>query len=349
MVRRMPAEWEKHDATWVAWPHHEPDWPGKLPAIFWAYAEIVRVLSAHERTEIICSDEFVAASARQHLDAHSVPSAGYRIHVVPTERVWVRDSGPTFVHRSDGQVELINWLFTAWAKHDNYVRDQALGAGIARITSLPRVEAKRPDGAPLILEGGAIDCDGNGTLMVTEECLLSTVQQRNAGLDRAGYEQAFGEYLGITRTIWLGRGCAGDDTHGHVDDIARFVAPGVVALAFESNPDDENFESSADNFARLQLSRDASGSPLRVVKIPYPRAVKMMGQRLPASYLNFYIANGVVVVPTFNDVNDRVALNMLAELFPGRKIIGVNAVDIVWGYGTLHCLTQQQPAAHPGR
>jgi len=340
----MPAEWEPHRATWIAWPHHEPDWPDKLNAVVWAFAEMVRVLSAHERVEILCADDMVSLSARRCLDAHGVPAAGYRIHIVPNDRVWLRDSAPTCVKRAGGGIEMINWRFTAWAKYDGYSRDDLVGTALAAKLGLPRLEAVRAGGTRLVLEGGAIDTDGAGTLIVTEECLLSTVQQRNDGMDRADYEKAFAEYLGVTRTIWLGRGCAGDDTHGHVDDIARFVARGVVALAFESNPADANFASSADNYERLQRERDASGSALRVVKIPYPRAVTMMGQRLPASYLNFYIANGVVIVPTFNDANDRVALAQFAELFRGREIIGIHALDLVWGFGTLHCLTQQQPA-----
>jgi agmatine deiminase len=203
----------------------------------------------------------------------------------------------------------------------------------------------RPGGERFVLEGGAIETDGAGSLMVTEECLLSEQQQRNPGLDRAGYEALFREYLGITNTVWLGRGCAGDDTHGHIDDIARFVAPGVVALAFEENEADANHVSSVENLARLERARDASGAPLRVVKIPYPRPVIMQGERLPASYLNFYIANGLVMVPTFNDVNDRHALNLFAALFPDRNVVGIHAVDLVWGLGTLHCLTQQQPGS----
>jgi agmatine deiminase len=338
----MPAEWEPHDATWIAWPHHEPDWPGKLVAVQWAYAEIVRLLSAHERVEILCADAAASASAGQFLDAHEVPRHKYRLHNVPTDRVWLRDSAPTFVLQEGRTVELVNWRFNGWAKYDNFARDSLVGSAIARIAGLPLTPALRENGTPLVLEGGAIDCDGRGTLLATEECLLSTVQERNPGLDRAGYERAFQEYLGITRTIWLGNGCAGDDTHGHVDDIARFLTPGVVALAFEADHGDANHASSVENLTRLRDARDASGAPLRIVKIPYPRPVMMMGVRLPASYLNFYITNGSLLVPTFNDPNDRKALRLLADFFPGRRVVGVHAVDLVWGLGTLHCLTQQQ-------
>ena len=345
MSYRWPAEWERHDATWIAWPHHEPDWPGKLAPISWVYAEIARVISLHERVEILCHDSAVLASAQEHLGSHGV-TGNVRLHVVPNDRVWLRDSAPTFVHDERGEVNLMNWSFNAWAKYPNFARDAEVGRAMERITSLTRVEPARPDtGTRLVLEGGGIETDGAGTLLVTEEWLLSDVQVRNPGMNRDSYEQAFRDTLGIRQTIWLGEGCVGDDTHGHVDDIARFVAPGVIVLAYEEDPaDDENHRRSADNMRRLELAGGAEGV-LKVVKIPYPRAVTMQGARLPASYANFYLANGVALVPTFNDANDRIALNALAALLPNRQVVGIHAVDLVWGFGTLHCLTQQQPKA----
>jgi agmatine deiminase len=341
----FPAEWSRHEATWIAWPHHEPDWPGKLGPIPWVYAEIARILAQYERVEVLCHDEQVRDDARTHLSAHGVDH-NVRLHVVPNDRVWLRDSAPTFVHDAAGRPALMNWGFNAWAKYPNFARDAEVGRAIERITGLPRVEPVRPDdNARLVLEGGGIETDGQGTLLVTEEWLLSDVQVRNPGLDRDGYERAFRDYLGIRETIWLGEGCVGDDTHGHVDDIARFVAPGVIVLAYEADPaDDENHRRSVDNMRRLELAGAARGA-LKVVTLPFPRPVTMNGDRLPASYANFYVANGVVLVPTFNDRNDRVALNALAELMPDRDVVGVHAVDLVWGFGTLHCLTQQQPAA----
>jgi agmatine deiminase len=340
----FPAEWHPHDATWIAWPHHEPDWPGKLGPIPWVYAEIVRVIAQHERVEILCQDADVRGSAQEILAAHAATD-NVRLHIVPTDRVWLRDSAPTFVHDERGSVVLTNWGFNAWAKYPNYALDAEVGRAIERIATLPRVEPLRPDdGARLILEGGGIDTDGEGTLLVTEEWLLSDVQVRNPGLDRDGYERAFREHLGIRHTIWLGEGCVGDDTHGHVDDVARYVSPGMIVLAYEEDPaDDENHRRSVDNMRRLELAGAGDGA-LKVVKLPFPRAVVMSGERLPASYANFYVANGVVLVPTFNDANDRIALNTLAKLFPDRRVVGIHAVDLVWGFGTLHCLTQQQPA-----
>ena len=343
---RMPAEWEPHDATWLSWPHHEPDWPGKFEPIPWVYAEIVRALASSERVEILCQNDEVLNNARHCLAMHGVEASRFRLHVQPTDRVWMRDSGPTGVHRADGSVALVHWGFNAWSKYDNYALDSRVPEFVANVTSLDRIEALRPDNAQrLVLEGGGIETDGLGTLLVTEEWLLSDVQVRNPGLTREGYERAFAQYLGITKTIWLGEGCVGDDTHGHVDDIARFVAPGVVALAHEENPDDENHRRSLDNLNRLHAARDARGESLRIVTLPYPRAVVMDGQRLPASYANFYIANRVVIVPTFNDANDRLALNVLADCFPNHQVVGIHGVDLVWGLGTLHCLSQQQPAS----
>jgi agmatine deiminase len=343
---RWPAEWEPHDATWIAWPHHEPDWPGKLGPIPWVYAEIVRVLHERERVEILCHDESVREAARRHLAAHGV-NGNCRFHVVPNDRVWTRDSAPTAVLRSDGSVEWVDWHFNAWAKYDNHARDEQIGTSVAAISGLPRIEPMRPDGGRIVLEGGAIETNGRGTVMVTEECLLSPVQQRNPGLAREDYESAFARYLGCPTTIWLGEGCVGDDTHGHVDDIARFVDADVIILAVEEDPaDDENHRRSMDNLRRLELAGGENGT-LSVVTVPFPRKVMMDGERLPASYANFYIANGVVLVPTFNDPNDRFALNVLAECLPDRQIVGIHAVDLVWGLGTLHCLSQQQPSPQP--
>jgi agmatine deiminase len=343
----MPAEWEPHRATWISWPHHEPDWPGKLGPIPWVYAEIARVLAEHERVEILCHSDDVRKAARTALDAHGVRRDRTRLHVVPTDRVWLRDSAPTGVVDANGRVVLISWAFNAWAKYDNWKQDVLVGAAIAKATGLQVVEPTRDDtGARVVLEGGGIEVNGAGALLVTEEWLLSAQQVRNAGLGRDDYQRIFERWLGASRTIWLGEGCVGDDTHGHVDDIARFVDRDTIVLAVERDPSDDNHARSIDNLRRLELASRAPGQPpMRIVTLPFPRAVMMNGERLPASYANFYIANGVVLVPTFNDPNDRVALNTLAELMPSHQVVGIHAVDLVWGLGTLHCLTQQEPAA----
>jgi agmatine deiminase len=339
----MPAEWEPHRATWIAWPHHEPDWPGKLPAIPWVYAEIVRVLAGHENVDIICQDETVLAEARTLIEAHGVPPNRISLHIVPTDRVWLRDSAPIATIDEHGRVVLVNWAFNGWAKYDNWTRDAGIGEAMACITGLERLEPRRPSGERIVLEGGGIDVNGNGFMLVTEEWLLSGVQERNPEMTRRDYERVFSEWFGVTRTIWLGEGCVGDDTHGHVDDVARFVAADTVVVAVEEDPLDDNHARSVDNLKRLEHAAREGPQPLRVVTLPFPRPVVMNGERLPASYANFYIANGVVIVPTFNDPNDRIALNTLASLMPAWQVTGIHAVDLVWGLGTLHCLTQQEP------
>ena len=348
---RMPAEWEPHRATWISWPHHEPDWPGKLGTIPWVYAEIVRGLAGREDVEILCQNEEVRASARAAIAAHGVGVDRVRLHLVPTDRVWLRDSAPTGVLGARGEVSLVNWAFNGWARYPDWQRDARVGRAIGELTGLVRHEPRRTDtGEGIVLEGGGIDVNGRGLLLVTEEWLVSDLQVRNPGLTAVDYEQIFSEWLGVERTIWLGEGCAGDDTHGHIDDIARFVGPDTIVLAVERDPSDENHLRSLDNLRRLEAVSGTRGiGPLRVVELPFPRPVTMNGERLPASYANFYIGNGVVLVPTFNDVQDRVALTVLAELLPDHQVVGIHSLDLVWGYGTLHCLTQQEPLGLPAQ
>ena len=341
----MPAEWEPHRATWIAWPHHEPDWPGKLGPIPWVYAEIARVLAGHETVEILCHDDDVAEDARTALDAHGVPGDRIRLHTVATDRVWLRDSAPTGVAGASGEIVLLDWAFNGWAKYSNWQQDAQVGPAIARITGLRREEPRHDDtGERIVLEGGGIEVNGRGLLLVTEEWLLTDVQVRNPGLERGDYERVFSRWLGADRTIWLGEGCVGDDTHGHIDDVARFVNEDTIVLAVENDPGDENHRRSQDNLRRLEAASGSAGvGPVRVVPLPFPRPMVMNGERLPASYANFYIANGAVLVPTFNDPNDRIALTTLAALMPAHQVVGIHAVDLVWGLGTIHCLTQQEP------
>jgi agmatine deiminase len=309
------------------------------------YAEIARVIADHETVEILCASEDVRASACDILDAHGVRRERVRLHIVPTDRVWLRDSAPTGVLDRSGELVWLNWAFNAWAKYDNWSQDAQIGTAMAAMTSRRRVEPQRADGrGRIVLEGGGIEVNGDGLMLVTEEWLLSDVQVRNPGLTREDYEQIFTDWLGIRQTIWLGEGCVGDDTHGHIDDVARFVDLSTIVLAVEQDPADDNHARSMDNLRRLEHAAHSPGTgPLRIVTLPFPRPVMMKGERLPASYANFYIANGVVLVPTFNDPNDRVALNTLAELMPSHRVVGIHAVDLVWGLGTLHCLTQQEP------
>jgi agmatine deiminase len=349
---RMPAEWDLHEATWLAWPHNPEDWPGKYQTIPWVYAEIVRLLSARETVHILVQHEKEETRARQILERAGANPVHVKFHKWPTNRVWTRDSGPIFVRNEAGNVALTNWHFNAWAKYDDWKLDDQLPARVTELLGLlswqPTIGIENRATHRIVLEGGSIDTNGAGILLTTEECLLSEVQQRNPGLSREQLEQVFSDYLGIDQVIWLGCGVAGDDTHGHVDDITRFVGPTTIVTAVEPNTADPNHAPLAENLRRLKAARTLDGKQLDLVEIPLPRPVIFRGQRLPASYANFYIANGLVLVPTFNDPHDRVALTILSEVFPDREVIGIHAVDLVWGLGTLHCMTQQQPAVLPG-
>jgi agmatine deiminase len=393
---RMPAEWERHDATWMAWPHYQGDWPGKFEPILWVYAEIIRYLSRHERVDLIVSDAASEKRARRILTQANALSKNIRFHRGRTNRVWTRDSGCTFVKcgagaparesqvqhdlsregrglkwkgHDSGQKDLareghdfsrsgaaekdgalapenllaITWRFNAWAKYSNYRHDEKIGTLMAQAANARPIHPVFGTN-PVVLEGGSIDVNGQGTLLTTEECLLSRVQQRNPRMTRSDYEQLFANYLGITNVIWLASGIVGDDTHGHVDDITRFVAPDTVVTAIESDPNDPNYEPLRENIRRLRSATDQNGKPLAIVELPMPAPVIFEKRRLPASYANFYIANGVVLVPVFNDPNDRFALDILADIFPDREIVGIYSGDLIWGFGAMHCMTQQQPA-----
>ena len=352
---RMPAEWEPHAATWLAWPHYRNDWPGKFEPIPWVYAEIIRNLARHERVELIVKNAVAEKQAKKILDRANARSKNVRFHRWPTDRVWTRDSGCTFVtahveaaapgrpESNPLSLQAIKWRFNAWAKYPNWKLDEKIGSRMAKAAHAHEI---RPlfGKERLVLEGGSIDSNGQGTLLTTEECLLSPEQQRNKGMGREDYENIFHDFLGTKTTIWLGRGIVGDDTHGHVDDLSRFVDPTTVVTMVEHNPNDPNYAPLQENLSRLRRAADQDGKPLRVVELPMPAPVVFEGRRLPASYANFYIANGLVLVPVFNDPNDRVALKTLSDLFPDRDVVGIYSGDLIWGFGALHCMTQQQPA-----
>jgi agmatine deiminase len=383
---RMPAEWEPHEATWLGWPHELTDWPGKFSPIPWAFAEIVRVLAAVERVFLIVEDRVAETRAKAVLDKAGAPPDAITFFHIPTDRGWMRDSGPIAVAVSPNDERgsepsswpaaagptrnsppdqggvvladqrsigfrnesaavgsvLLNFEFNGWAKYGDHKRDARVAAmanrKLQRLLVLPEHKKRR-----VVLEGGAIDVNGRGTLLTTEECLLSEVQSRNPGYTKFDYAQVFKKYLGVTNVLWLRRGIVGDDTHGHIDDLARFVDPKTVVVAVEDDRTEANYEPLQENLALLSEMKDQDGQPLRVEKLPMPRPVYFAGQRLPASYTNFYIANRMVLVPTFNDPSDRVALNTLASVFPGRETVPIYCRDLVLGLGTIHCLTQQLP------
>ena len=334
---RLPAEWEPHAATWIGWPHNVTDWPGKFPPIPWVYGEIVRTLAPGEVVRILVNSAIQQAQASRILKKVGVDLARVDFLRFPTNRGWTRDFGPIFVRGETG-LAVARFHFNAWAKYRDWKKDDKIPERAAQRLKLPLIEAK------IVLEGGSIDVNGRGTLLTTEECLLDPhVQTRNPGLSRLEIETVFRDILGITNTLWLGKGIAGDDTHGHVDDLCRFVKPGTVVLCREDNPKDVNYRPLAENRERLQGMHLEKGASIEVIDLPMPAPLYFEGVRLPASYANFYFSNAAVLVPTFNDPKDRIALGMLTELFPDRPVIGIHAVDLVWGLGTIHCLTQQEP------
>jgi agmatine deiminase len=377
----MPAEWEPHAATWLAWPHYQGDWPGKFEPIPWVYAEIVRNLAKHERVELIVNGASAVKQARRVLERSDALSANIRFHPWRTNRVWMRDSGCIFLTpqpgfaRPDSRGRLsphenreghdfsrayrqqkksgasaptvgplaIRFRFNAWAKYSNWRLDDRVGGLMAKAAHADEIRPLSA-GTRIVLEGGSIDLNGAGTVLTTEECLLSKVQERNPHMARVHYEKAFTDYLGAPHTIWLGRGIFGDDTHGHVDDLTRFVSKDTVVTMVERDAKDVNHAPLRANLRRLQVARDQNGKQLTVIELPMPQPVVFEGRRLPASYANFYIANGVVLAPVFNRPNDRIALNTLAELFPTREIVPIYSGDFIWGLGAMHCMTQQQPA-----
>ena len=342
----MPAEWEKHEATWIGWPHNPTDWPGKLEPIQWVYGEIVRKISASEIVRVLVNSSAHEKHVRGILKLVGGAAARVQFFRMPTNRGWTRDFGPIFLRRDKPRRELAiaRFRFNAWARYPDWQKDDAIPQQVARKLKIKIIPA-RLGNREIVLEGGSIDVNGRGTVLTTEECLLDQKRQvRNPGLTRADTETALKQNLGVTNVVWLGKGIAGDDTHGHVDDLCRFVNPSTVVLIREKNQRDANYRPLEENWERIRDARLETGERIEAIELPMPAPLHFDGVRLPASYANFYITNVAVLVPTFNDPSDRVALGILAELFPDRPVLGIHAVDLVWGFGTLHCLTQQQPA-----
>ncbi|HMD54661.1 MAG TPA: agmatine deiminase family protein [Phycisphaerae bacterium] len=351
MGYRMPAEWERHEATWLAWPHNKEDWPGKFGPIPWIIAEIVRHICSAETVHLLVQNKKEQREAQAVLEKAHVNLARVRFHILPTDRIWTRDSGPIFIKNKRSAREkllAVGWQFNAWAKYSDYRRDEKLPRFTANFLGLPirepRVRDQEGKLRRMVLEGGSIDVNGAGCLMTTEECLLSRIQARNPGISKATIEKTLCDYLGVKKILWLGEGIVGDDTHGHIDDTARFTDTRTVIACREQNKRDANHRRLEENIHRLKRMSDQNGRPLRVVELPMPIPVIFDGQRLPASYANFYICNAGVLVPVFNDPADLRALKVLEECFKGRRIIPIYCRDLVWGLGTLHCMTQQQPA-----
>lgn len=333
----MPAEWAPQDRIWLSWPHARADWPGKFAPIPWVFAEMIRVITGSgQRVGLLVKDAAARAEAMEHLDRAGAVLELVDLLEVRTNRGWMRDAGPIWVKAADGGLVALNWGFNGWAKYRNHRLDNQIPPQVAAFTR-HKTLVPTHKGKPIVLEGGGVEVDGAGTVIVTEEWLLSDTQIRNPGFTRADYEAVFAQYLGAQHTVWLEAGIVGDDTHGHVDDITRFVSPGNVVTVMESDRRDANYPI-------LRANRERLGrTSLNITELPMPRPVLFEGQRLPASYANFLICNHVVLVPVFNDPADSLALQTLEGCFPTRSVVPIYARDLVWGLGTLHCLSQQQP------
>ncbi len=333
----MPAEWEKHVATWLNWPHYTLDWPAKFGPIPWAFSEMGRYISYSEKLRLIVKNKNYKAQALKYLEKANANMDNVEIYEIPTNRGWMRDSGPIFVKNKAGEKAFCNFRFNAWAKYKNHKFDNQVPTEINKHFKLKEIVPMHK-GKQVVMEGGALDVNGKGTILVTEECLQSPIQERNPGFTKDDYAEVFSKYLGAPDVIWLENGIAGDDTHGHVDDITRFVNSDTIVTVVESNKKEVNYKHLQENLKRLKRTK------CNIIELPMPKPVLYGDFRLPASYGNFLITNKYVMVPTFNDPNDRIALNVLAECFPKREVVGIHALDLVLGQGTIHCLTQQEPA-----
>ena len=341
--RRFPAEWEKQEGILLCFPHNGNDWPGKYEAIQWAFVEFIKKVALFENVFLMVSDEKLQKKVSQMLTTAHVDLAAISFIIHKTNRSWMRDSGPIIV-KNGTKNEALDFNFNGWAKYTNFQLDKWVPSIVAKFLDLPITQATY-NGKAIILEGGAIDVNGKGTLITSEECLLHpSIQVRNPNFTKADYEAIFKDYLGVSNVIWVKNGIEGDDTHGHIDDLCRFVNEETIITVVESDKKDANYQVLQDNFEILQNSKLENGKSTKIISLPMPKKLDFDGIRIPASYANFLILNKCVLVPTFNDVNDRKALNIIADCFPDREIIGISAIDLIWGFGTLHCLSQQIPS-----
>jgi agmatine deiminase len=335
----MPAEWEPHRGTWLSWPHKEASWPGRFDNVPRIFARMVHLLGEREEVHINVAGPAMESDVRRFLADQGVHTGNVFFHDNPTNDAWCRDHGPIFVQRrSGGRTEeaILDWEYNAWGgKYPPYDLDDAIPARIGREFGIPVYQPG------MVLEGGSIDVNGQGTLLTTQACLLNP--NRNPKLDRHAIEASLRRHLGVSHILWLGEGIAGDDTDGHVDDLSRFVNATTVVTVVERDPADENYEPLQENLERLHAMRDQDGNPLRVITLPMPRPIFHEGQRLPASYANFYIANGLVLLPTYDPERDPEAQATLQRLFPDREVVGIDCTDLAWGLGAFHCVTQQWP------
>ena len=341
-VYRMPAEWETQKSTWIAWPHNKEDWPGKFNEIPRVFGKIISELSKFQLVNILIKDKSDQKKIIFFLKICGANIKNIRLIVCKTDRAWTRDFLPIFIKNEKKKNILSKWEFNGWAKYKNFKNDNVAYSKIRRFRKISIIKPKY-NNKKIILEGGSIDVNGKGLLLTTKQCLLSKVQQRNKGLKKGDYNQIFKKYFGAIKVIWLNKGILGDDTHGHIDDIARFIDKNKIFLAIENNKKDKNFINLKENLNIIKKFKKENKEKFQIIHIPMPSPKFIDGIRLPASYLNFYIANKVVLVPCFNDPKDKIVFKIFKKHFKNRKIIPIDSSILVWGFGTIHCLTQQEP------
>jgi agmatine deiminase len=341
-MRRFPAEWENQQGILLCFPTNGNDWPGKYSAVQWAFIEFIKKVSLYEEVFLVVANEKLKVKVTEMMIQANISLKKVSFILQKTNRSWMRDSGPIIV-KNNNKREALQFKFNGWAKYTNHQLDKNVPKRVVNFLNIPLTQVTYK-GKPVVMEGGALEVNGKGTLITTEECLLHpTIQVRNQGFLKVDYEAVFKEYLGITNIIWLGNGVVGDDTHGHIDDLCRFVNENTVVTVIETDKKSANYKPLQDNLKILQNATLENGEKLKIIPLPMPKEIIFEELCLPASYANFLILNKCVLVPTFNDANDRVALNILSDCFPDREIIGISAIDLIWGFGTLHCLSQQIP------
>ena len=337
---RMPAEWEKQESTWVAWPHNKKDWPNKFELIPDIFAQIIAKISKFQKVNILIENKNLKKKIYLILKSYLANTKNINYTICKTNRAWLRDSFPIFVKNKLNQKVLIDWGFNSWAKYKNFNHDNKIGIKIKKFLNLDSVRPKFKN-RRIILEGGSIDVNGKGVLLTTRECLQSKIQERNIGFKKKDYEEIFKKFLGIKKVLWLNKGIVGDDTHGHIDDVARFVTRKKIFMAYEKNKNDVNYKKLRENYQIIQKLNKKK--EFKIIKIPMPNAKYIDGVRVPASYLNFYIANRIVLVPVFSDEKDKKIIKIFKKHFKNRKIIPIDCSLLIWGFGAIHCMTQQEP------
>ena len=341
-IYRMPAEWEPQKSTWIAWPHNKSDWPGKFNEIPWVFGKIISTLSLDQPVNILVQGNSHKKKVVFILNILGAKIKNIKLIVCKTDRAWARDFLPIFLKDKKNRNILSNWQFNAWAKYKNYRNDNKAYLKVKKFKKM-KVISPIHMRKKIVLEGGSIDVNGNGLILTTKQCLLSKVQQRNKNFKIHDYNQIFNKFFGVRKVIWLNKGIYGDDTNGHIDDIARFVSKNKIFIAKENNLKDKNFKNLNENIKLIKKFKRLHKEKLKVIYLPMPKAKFIDGIRVPASYLNFYIANKVVLVPSFNDTNDKIVIKIFKKHFKNRKIISINCSKLVWGFGTIHCMTQQEP------